>query len=179
MAFLSTLSDPRLQVPVTRQHGRNVLNLTQPHAANEYNKYMNGVDRHGQLRMKYSVGRDSKKAWKYIFHFILNCAMVNAFIIFSNESQRRNSKKRFTHVDFRLELAQHLIAGFSGRKRKSIENREVVHEPQRIYPYRNKTKMQSTHEQKGKKRDCLWMQSVQCTFVQRWMPLCIPFCTVI
>lgn len=30
------------------------------------------------------------------FSFILNCAMVNAFIIFSNESQRRNSKKRFT-----------------------------------------------------------------------------------
>lgn len=37
MAVLSTLSDPRQQVPVTRQHGRNVLNLTQPRAANEYN----------------------------------------------------------------------------------------------------------------------------------------------
>lgn len=146
VAFLSTLSDPRLQVPVTRQHGRNVLNLTQPHAANEYNKYMNGVDRHDQLRMKYSVGRDSKKAWKYIFHFILNCAMVNAFIIFNNESQRRNSKKRFTHVDFRLELAQHLIAGFSGRKRKSMENREVVHEPQNFAGH------ESTHM--GTKRRC-------------------------
>lgn len=65
-AFLSSLSDPRAPVPVTRQHGRQELRMTQPHAANEYNKYMNGVDRHDHLRMNYSLGRDSKKAWKYM-----------------------------------------------------------------------------------------------------------------
>ncbi|XP_056001537.1 piggyBac transposable element-derived protein 4-like [Ostrea edulis] len=116
VAFLSTLSYPRLQVPMTRQNGRQVLQLTQPHAANEYNKYMNGVDRHDQLTMKYPLERDSKKAWKYIFHFMMNCAIVNAFIMFTSSSQRRNSQKRFTHVDFRMELAHHLIASFVEEK---------------------------------------------------------------
>lgn len=40
-AFLSTLSDPQAEVSVTRQHGRQELRMTQPHLANEYNKYMN------------------------------------------------------------------------------------------------------------------------------------------
>lgn len=83
VAFLSTLSDPRAQVPVTRQHGRQEHRMTQPNAANEYNKYMNGVDRHDQLRMKYSLGRYSKKAWKYMYSFLVNCAIVNAFIVLS------------------------------------------------------------------------------------------------
>ncbi|XP_062606783.1 piggyBac transposable element-derived protein 4-like [Saccostrea cucullata] len=128
VAFLSTLSDPRRQVPVTRQHGRQELQMTQPHAANEYNKYMNGVDRHDQLRLKYPLGRDSKKAWKYIFYFLMNCAVVNSFILFCETSNRPNTRKRFTHVAFRMELVHHLIAGFSGRKRKAAENVEVVHQ---------------------------------------------------
>lgn len=126
VAFLSTLSDPRAEVPVTRQHGRQELRMTQPHSANEYNKYMNGVDRHDQLRMKYSLGRDSKKAWKNMYFFLVNCAIVNAFILFSASSIRQNSKKRYTHLDFRMELVHQLIAGFSGRKRKAAENVQGV-----------------------------------------------------
>jgi hypothetical protein len=30
-------------------------------------------------------------------------------------------KKRYTHLDFRTELAHSLVAGFSGRKRKGAE----------------------------------------------------------
>lgn len=126
VAFLSTLSsNPNEQVPVTRRLGRNELNLRQPHCAKEYNKFMNGVDRHDQLRMSYPLGRDGKKAWKYIFWFLMNCAIVNAFIVFSTSSRRRNSKKRYTHLDFRTELAHSLIAGFSGRKRKGAEVENV------------------------------------------------------
>lgn len=40
---------------------------------------MNGVDRHNQLRLKYPLERDSKKAWKYIYFFLVNCAIANAF----------------------------------------------------------------------------------------------------
>lgn len=40
---------------------------------------MNGVDRHNQLRLKYPLERDSKKAGKYIYFFLVNCAIVNAF----------------------------------------------------------------------------------------------------
>lgn len=146
VAFLSTLSDPRAQVPVTRQHERQELRMTQPHAANEYNKYMNGVDRHDQLRMKYSLGRDSKKAWKYMYFFLVNCAIVNAFILFSATSTRQNTRKRFTHLDFRMELVHQLIAGFSGRKRKAAEPIQVVQDPQNYLGH------ESVHM--GSKRRC-------------------------
>jgi hypothetical protein len=55
----------------------------------------------------------------------MNCAIVNAFIVFSTSSRRRNSKKRYTHLDFRTELAHSLVAGFSGRKRKGAEAENV------------------------------------------------------
>ena len=40
---------------------------------------MNGVDRHNQLRLKYPLERDSKKAGKYIYFFLVKCSIVNAF----------------------------------------------------------------------------------------------------
>jgi hypothetical protein len=56
----------------------------------------------------------------------MNCAIVNAFIVFSTSSRRRNSKKRYTHLDFRTELAHSLVAGFSGRKRKGAEAENLM-----------------------------------------------------
>ena len=127
VAFLSTLSNLNEQINVTRRVGRNVLNMIQLHCATVYNQKMNGVDRHHQLRMTYSLGRDGEKSWKYIFWFVMNCSIVNAFIIFSNSSRRQNAKKkRFTHLDFRIELAHELIAGFCGRKRKGAEQRHTI-----------------------------------------------------
>lgn len=83
---------------------------------------MNGVDRHDQLQTCYDIGRGGKKSWKYLlFWFVLHCAIVNAFIIFESSNRRTRSKKRYTHFDFRCELAHQLIAGFSSRKRKSVE----------------------------------------------------------
>ena len=34
---------------------------------------MNGVDIHDQLREPYPAGRPSKKYWKYIMWFIVDC----------------------------------------------------------------------------------------------------------
>ena len=48
----------------------------------------------------------------------MNCAIVNAFIIYTAATQRAHSKKRYTHLDYRYELAHQLVAGFSGRKRR-------------------------------------------------------------
>ena len=132
VAFLTTLSDPNVQVNMTGRVGRQELQLRQPHCANIYNQNMNGVDRHDQFRMKYALGRDGKKSWKYIFWFLMNCPIVNAFIIFSDKSRRQNSKERFHHLDFRLELAHELITGFNGRKRKGPEMQDVQFQPQNL-----------------------------------------------
>jgi hypothetical protein len=41
--------------------------------------------------------------------------------VFKIKSTRINKKKRFTHVDFRLEFVPNLTGGFSKRKRSGIQ----------------------------------------------------------
>ena len=71
---------------------------------------MNGEDKHDQYRAKYGVGRDSKKLRHYIFWFIVNSAIVNAYIVYKMTSSHQTSKKRFRHqdqtTDSRLHQAQ-------------------------------------------------------------------------
>ncbi|XP_062615302.1 piggyBac transposable element-derived protein 4-like [Saccostrea cucullata] len=98
--------------------------IPQPKAISDYNQYMNGVDLHDQMRKKYACGRPSKKYWKYILWFILNCARVNAYILFKESSTRVLRRKRYTHYDFVVELAESLIGNFCGRKRLCI--REIL-----------------------------------------------------
>ena len=80
---------------------------------------MAGVDRHDQLRMQYNIGRFAKKAWKYLMWFFVNASIVNAFILWKKCTTREMSKARFTHLDFRKEVACSLIAGFTCRKRRA------------------------------------------------------------
>ena len=66
----------------------------------------------------------AKKYWKYLMWFIIDCAHVNAYIMFRETSRRTLRRKRFTHIDFVLELGEALIGNFCGRKRLCI--REVL-----------------------------------------------------
>ncbi|XP_060562864.1 piggyBac transposable element-derived protein 4-like [Ruditapes philippinarum] len=91
---LSTLSDPRMILPVQRQVGPRLMNLQQPHSVSQYNKFMGGVDLQDQFRSTYPVGRNGKKSWRYIFWFLLNSAIVNAWILYSDFSTR-TTKKRY------------------------------------------------------------------------------------
>ncbi|XP_052222966.1 piggyBac transposable element-derived protein 4-like [Dreissena polymorpha] len=70
-----------------------------------------------------TLGRCSKKYWRYLFWFLLNCCIVNAFILYKLTSRRRICRKRFTHLDFRLELVRELVGGFCKRKRAAPEGR--------------------------------------------------------
>ena len=116
---LSTNSDPRIIVQADRRVGHETVQVNQPQCLSLYNRYMNGVDRHDQLRTEYIVGRFAKKAWKYMMWFLVNASIVNAFILWKECSTRRNPKKKYAHLDFHCEVAIALIAGFSSRKRKA------------------------------------------------------------
>ena len=118
---LSTLSNPNGDMQAQRRVGPNIINIRQPAAIFAYNQYMGGVDLHDQLRMNYSLGRNSKKWWRYLFWFLVNCSIVNSFLLFKASSQRPQKKKRYSHIDFRIDLALELIAGFCKRKRRASE----------------------------------------------------------
>ena len=53
---------------------------------------------------------------------MVNCAIVNAHIIYKVASRRVMQPKKFQQKHFRLELVRNLIAGFSNRKRKTVDN---------------------------------------------------------
>jgi len=116
---LSTLPDSTKVVPGQRQRGAEVVPVEMPHPVAQYNRYMGGVDLHDQYRMCYEVGRNSHKWWKYLFFFMLNCCVVNSFLLYKAVSRRRTSKKRYAHLDYREELVSELIAGYTSRKRPS------------------------------------------------------------
>ena len=87
VTMLSTNSQPTAQHSVLRRKkdGSRV-DVPCPDAIVQYNKYMGGVDRNDQLRKYYGVRLKSRKSYKYIFWFILDVAITNAFILLSNYS---------------------------------------------------------------------------------------------
>ena len=116
--ILSTNFDPLAPKTVKERRKRNGdVRVEKPACVDLYNNSMGGVDRSDQLRSYYSACRPSKKWYKYLFWFIFDLSLVNSFIIFKENVQRRG---RRTLVDFRFALAKQLIAGFSRR----AENRK-------------------------------------------------------
>ena len=139
-------SDP---VRCERQVGRQRMMIPQPKAISDYNQFMNGVDLHDQLRKRYACGRPSKKYWKYLLWFIVDCCRVNAYIVYKESSSRTMRKKRFTHLDFIVELGRTMIGNFTSRKRVCVreslpplyvENNRVPHVFQRLPGKRRRCK---------------------------------------
>ncbi len=77
-----------------------------------YNKKMGGVDRGDQLRGYYSCRTKSRKFYKYLFYFVFDVAVTNAYIL----------HKHFTSIatgnvkEFRIKLAKQLISTYCTRK---------------------------------------------------------------
>lgn len=115
--FASTLSQPDIITNVQRRISSNVVNLSQPVIAQHYSRSMQGVDRWDHLRSSYGIGRASKKVWRYMLHFFINAALVNAWILYQKCSLRTLPKKAYCQLDFRHELGLNLIGGFSARCR--------------------------------------------------------------
>ena len=85
----------------------------------DYQTYMRGVDRGDQLQTYYNIGRHSTKWWKRVFFYLVECAILNSYVMDGHlrnvEHTQRGRKKRDV-LQFRLELASELIGGFSSRK---------------------------------------------------------------
>ena len=92
----------------------NVVNC--PKQIIEYNKYMGGVDLADQLQSYYSMGRQSRKWWTYLFWFFINTVIVNAYVLYTI-SQYPLPEHPMTQLQFRIKVAIELIGGYSGYKR--------------------------------------------------------------
>ena len=78
-----------------------------------YNKFMGGVDRNDQIRGYYRTPIKCRKNCKYIFWFLFDVAITNAFILCKEFSTSNLDNVK----TFRVELAKQLIGEYNSRKR--------------------------------------------------------------
>jgi hypothetical protein len=79
--------------------------LLQPAYAVDYNNHMNGVDLHDQLRSYTSTQLKALRCWISLFFFLLNAAVVNAFIICKDLNLNSKDPYIQRQRSFRLRLA--------------------------------------------------------------------------
>ena len=115
--FLSTMSSPTTVGFTTRRVNNERTVVNHPEVGSQYSTHYAGVDRFDQKRAKYRVGRFSRKGWKYYFHFMLNAAVINSWILYDETSTRPTNIRRYAQIHFRQELVVALIGNYSQRKR--------------------------------------------------------------
>ena len=104
-----------------------------PESIISYNKYMGGVDRGDQLRGYYSCRAKSRKFYKYIFTFLLDVAITNAFILMKHYTR----SSTFANIKaFRIQLAKELIGDYSSRRRRGRGGGIIRSLPYRHFPIR-------------------------------------------
>ena len=79
--MLSTNWDPNDVVKVQRKKDGKIIDVDCPKVIQMYNQHMGGVDRGNQYRQYYELRTKSRKVYKYIFWFMIQVCMLNAFIL--------------------------------------------------------------------------------------------------
>ena len=112
---MSTAAQPMATGSVLRrQKDGTRIAVPCPQSVIEYNTHMGGVDRGDQLRGYYCCRSKSRKFYKYIFHFLLDVAITNAYIL---QRHYLPGRSKMSVLDFRLQLAKELIANYCTRRR--------------------------------------------------------------
>lgn len=86
--------------------GKKVLHL--PKWSVDYNNYMGGVDIHDQLRSYYPTQLKALRSWIGLFFFLLDAAIVNAFLICRQVHKESKDKTLNQQRYFRIQLAWNL-----------------------------------------------------------------------
>ena len=94
----------------------------------DYQQYMRGVDRGDQLIGYYNIGRRSKKWWKKVFSYIIECALLNAYLLEKDvepalHDPSMKGRKMRDFLDFRLDVAEQLIGSRTLRHRSGRPSR--------------------------------------------------------
>ena len=86
--MLSTLHDDAMVTKVRRTRhavgGRE--EVRKPVMVEEYNKFIGGVDKSDQLLLYYGFSHRTVKWWRRAFFHLLDLAIVNAYILYSNST---------------------------------------------------------------------------------------------
>ena len=117
--LMSTNCQPNGDSTVQRRNrDGTVQQVSCPPSVAAYNRYMGGVDRGDQLRQYYRVRCKTRKAYRYIFWFLSDSCIVNAYILHKRfVPVTEMSTTEATVRTFRLRLAEGLIGQYCSRQR--------------------------------------------------------------
>ena len=145
--MLSTFHIAELEVgslpTCVRKDGSKKVDIPCPPMLLDYFKNIRGVDRGDQMISLHNAGHNSVKVcclflslrrclhflsqgWKAILWYLLECAMLNAFIVEGGFDERHlGTGQRRDYLAFRKDLAHSLIDGFSSRKEVPARNLQI------------------------------------------------------
>ena len=132
---MSTNSQPSMGTVLRRKADGSRQPFPCPQAIISYNQHMGGVDRGDQLRGYCKCRVKSRKFYKYIFYFLLDVAVTNAFVLhqgWSPHPQPHSAVK--TIKTFCLQLVHELIREYCSRRRADRVESSVVPLPLCHYP---------------------------------------------
>lgn len=109
-----------------------------------YNHFMGGVDLNDQLRGYYSLRLKGRKYYKYIFFFLLDLTITNAYILCKHFTDLTVTSTK----TFRAELAKALIGTYCSRKKRGRPSMQSVSKRARYmehFPVKNTTPGKNGH----------------------------------
>ena len=113
VTLMSTSTQPgEIGSVMCRQRDGTCTSVTCPKSITDYNTYTSRVDRGDQLRGYYSCLSKSRKFYKYIYHFLLDVTITNAYVLHCNHSHSPSSSVK----EFRLQLANKLVGNYCSRR---------------------------------------------------------------
>lgn len=104
---------------VNRRKGAEKLAVSAPVCFSKYNKNMGGVDLADQRRKYYTMSRKSSKWWRYLFSFLFDTVINNAYIIYLISNYPR-PKRTFQLYDFKLKIINELAAEITSSRKRII-----------------------------------------------------------
>ena len=120
-----------------RRVGSSLQRISKPLEAHQYNCSYGHINTFNSYRAKYKVGRNSKKAWKYIFYVLIDAAIVNVFLLYKENSTHCTNIKGYDQFRFCLEIGHSLIRGFSSRKCDYSRISTMANNPSNILMHEN------------------------------------------
>ena len=99
-----------------RQIDGSRIDVPCPPCLPDYQAFMRGVDRADQRIGYYNLGRRSRRWWKRVFGYLIECCILNAFVLLSFV-EPPTSRRRRSYLHARITLAEGLIDGYCSRQR--------------------------------------------------------------
>ena len=110
-----------------------------------YNEFMGGVDRGDQLRSYYSCRTKSRKFYKYIFYFLLDVAITNAFVLYKDYAADPK------HRTIRVQLAKELIGDYCSRRKAGRQGSLLRPLPLRPFPVKPSPSLEDSSRRNRKR----------------------------